>query len=69
MAFYSAVIIRGYFRVILIMVNVLASESIKTMFRNSDFLDTLVDIRPNCVMLESLIIRSLIRVVEELLHI
>ena len=58
MAFYSAVIIRGYFRVILIMVNVLASESIKTMFRNSDLLDALADVRPNCAMLESLIIRS-----------
>jgi hypothetical protein len=36
----------------------LSSESIKTMFHNSDLLDTLADVRPNCAMLESLIIRS-----------
>ena len=44
--------IRGYFRVILVMVNVFTSESILTMFRNSDFLHTLVDVRSNCVMLD-----------------
>ena len=38
--------------------HVLSSESIKTMFHNSDLLDTLADVRPNCAMLESLIIRS-----------
>jgi len=38
--------------------HVLSSESIKTMFPNSDLLDTLADVRPNCAMLESLIIRS-----------
>ena len=57
----------GYFRVILVMVNVLTCESILIMFRLSEFLHTLVDDKFDCVMLKSLLIRSRVHVVKELL--